>query len=593
MKYHYAARIFSFLVIFSMLLSAVGVVAIPAKATTITFTAEELLGKPTNNSITINIVPASAIEYKYEYGTTLGGPYPNSTTPITAAAGQPSEVTLTGLSANTHYYYRMIYDGDGDIEDGDFETRSEHSFWTQRAPGSSFYFTVTSDWHAQYNTNSQNVSTNIMNEVPDFEIDLGDTAYPAQGSTSQTTVNNAYLALREPLYMDKFGHSTPIFLASGNHEEEEGWNLDDSPFSIGVGSIQARKAYFPTPQNSAFYSANTDPLAAIDEATYGDEMREDYYAWTWGDALFVVIDEFQYTMHLPYAPTAGEGSDDTKTCEYTGDTQCQWNWTLGATQYNWLKNTLQNSTAKYKFVFSHNMLGGIPSGTISGATAGYVRGGAEAAGYFEWGGKNYDGSEGFASHRSTVDFPLTIHQLFVNTGVSAYFHGHDHQYVYEKRGPVVYQEVPSPSMTGTGFDGIYYEGTYADYSTIRRLASPGHLRIQVTSSVATVDLISGSNTSGTVNYSYTIAPNATGKSGDVNNDGLVNSTDALIILSGDVGIAITQFCPANCGDVNADGYVNSTDALIILSYDVGMSIPFPVGQPSCPASVTPCPGCNP
>ena len=507
MKFHYAGRVFSFLVIFSMLLSAVGVPAFQASATTVNFTAEELLGKPTNNSITINIVPASAIEYKYEYGTTSGAPYSNSTTPMTAAAGQPSEVTLTGLSANTHYYYRMVYDGDGDIDDGDFETRTEHSFWTQRTPGSSFYFTVTSDWHAQYNTNSQNVSTNIMNEVPDFEIDLGDTPYPAQGTTSQTAVNNAYLALREPLYMDKFGHSTPIFLTPGNHEEEEGWNLDDS-FSIGVASIQARKAYFPTPQNSAFYSGNTDPLAAIDQATYGDEMREDYYAWTWGDALFVVIDVFEYTMSLPYTPAAGEGTDDTKTCIYSGDTQCQWNWTLGAAQYSWLKNTLQNSTAKYKFVFSHNMAGGIPSGSISGAEAGYVRGGAEAAGYFEWGGKNYDGTEGFASHRSTGDFPQTIHQLFVNTGVSAYFHGHDHQYVYEKRGPVVYQEVPSPSMTGTGFDGIYYEGTYADYSTISRRASPGHLRIQVTPSQATVDLISGSNTSGTPTYTYNIAPNA-------------------------------------------------------------------------------------
>ena len=120
-------------------------------------------------------------------------------------------------------------------------------------------------------------------------------------------MNNAYLAFREPLYMDRFGHSTPIFLSSGNHEEEEGWNLDDSPFSIGVGSIQARKAYFPTPQNDGFYSGNTDPLAAIDEATYGDEMREDYYAWTWGDALFVVIDVFEYTMNLPYTPAAGEG----------------------------------------------------------------------------------------------------------------------------------------------------------------------------------------------------------------------------------------------------------------------------------------------
>ena len=34
-------------------------------ATPISFTGEELLGKPTDSSITINIVPATTIEYHY------------------------------------------------------------------------------------------------------------------------------------------------------------------------------------------------------------------------------------------------------------------------------------------------------------------------------------------------------------------------------------------------------------------------------------------------------------------------------------------------------------------------------------------------
>jgi len=80
--------------------------------------------------------------------------------------------------------------------------------------------------------------------------------------------------------------------------------------------------------------------------------------------------------------------------------------------------------------------------------------------------------------------------------------------------------------------------------------------------------------------------------GGVNSDGLVNSTDALIILSADAGMDTSEFCPMNCGDVNGDGLVNSTDALIILSYDVGMSVPFPVGQPGCSSGVTQPPGCS-
>ncbi len=96
-----------------------------------------------------------------------------------------------------------------------------------------------------------------------------------------------------------------------------------------------------------------------------------------------------------------------------------------------------------------------------------------------------------------------------------------------------------------------------------------------------------------IELEYVDGPLVTSLLGDVNGDQAVNSTDALIVLSGDVGISIAQFCPANCGDVNADGLVNSTDALIILSHDVGLSVPFPVEQPGCPASVTPCPGCAP
>ena len=79
--------------------------------------------------------------------------------------------------------------------------------------------------------------------------------------------------------------------------------------------------------------------------------------------------------------------------------------------------------------------------------------------------------------------------------------------------------------------------------------------------------------------------------GDVNDDTVANSTDALIILSGDVGINISGFCPINCGDVNNDGIVNSVDALILLSADIGITVPFNVGQPGCPTSITQPPCC--
>ena len=317
-----------------------------AYAGTITFTTDELLGKPTNTSITVNVVvPATTtVQYYYRYrpdGGSFGGPgsgQSDTVTLTTGASATPSEVTITGLTANTRYYYQMVYDGDGNVNDGTSYTRTEHTFHTARAPSSTFTFTVTSDGHDGNSPTASTTTafTRILNELPDFNVDLGDT-FMVDSATSQGAVNTNYLRVRGSTRMGLAGVSVPIFSTPGNHEQEEGWNLDEV---CGVGSIQARKAFFPTPSplDAPFYSANSDPLAAIDEGTYGNEYREDYFAWTWGDALFVVIDTFEYTSQNPYGNVAGEGSNDPK----TGD---QWNWTLGQTQYNWLRATLEGSTA--------------------------------------------------------------------------------------------------------------------------------------------------------------------------------------------------------------------------------------------------------
>ncbi len=57
-------------------------------------------------------------------------------------------------------------------------------------------------------------------------------------------------------------------------------------------------------------------------------------------------------------------------------------------------------------------------------------------------------------------------------------------------------------------------------------------------------------------------------SGDVNNDGKVNSSDALIVLQYSVGTNKT--IDKATADVNGDGKINSTDALMILKISVGL-----------------------
>jgi hypothetical protein len=641
--------------------SAIGVQA----ATEITFSGPELLGRPTDTSVTINIVPDATIEYSYQYGTT-SGLYTGQTSPATATGGQPHETTITGLQPNTHYYYRMRYHAPGDGMN-DWVTRDEHSFWTQRDPGATFSFTITSDSHVNILLGSattwQQTLARVASDHPDFEIDLGDT-FAMDNVTNVSGAEQAYLFQRSTTYLGQVGHSAPIFLAPGNHEQQELWHLDDTgnpATSPPVLGTNAEKKYFLNPVPDTFYTGNSD---ASTTQLDGDHLREDYYAWEWGDALFVVIDPYWYTATKPFTGNTGGGeSSDTG----SGD---RWDWTLGQQQFNWLKQTLQGSDATFKFVFAHHMVGGSDD---------YVRGGANPANLVEWGGYNEAGTTYEWASKRPEWGGEPIHQMMVANGVSAFFHGHDHQYAYEKRDGIVYQSLPAAGFAGNGFN-IYT--TVSGY-TIQALASPGHLRLTVSPSQATVDYVGTS--SGTVNYSYVIsgqtsnvppvannqsvntqqdipvsislsATDANGDSltytvvtapthgtlsgsganrtytpaaaytgsdsftfkandgaadsniatvsltvtsppasalGGVNGDGVVNSTDALIILSADVGINTSQFCPMNCGDVNGDGFVNSTDALVILSYDVGKTVPYPVGQQGCPASAAQPAGCTP
>jgi hypothetical protein len=67
---------------------------------------QELLGRVSASSATINVVFDAGAQVYVEYGTT-SGTYPERSSTQTAAAGVPLNITLTGLTANTRYYYRL------------------------------------------------------------------------------------------------------------------------------------------------------------------------------------------------------------------------------------------------------------------------------------------------------------------------------------------------------------------------------------------------------------------------------------------------------------------------------------------------------
>ena len=476
---------------------------------------QEMLGRVESNSVTVNVVFDQDMQVYFEYGTTSGS-YTSTTTTQTASANTPLNVVLGSLKPNTRYYYRMHYVVPGSST---FTARPEHSFVTQRPRGTPFTFVLQADPHMDANSNSDVYKLTLANELadnPDFMIDVGDTMLSdklspqgipvdsGQGPTAAGVLTRTQL-LRS--YYDLTTHSVPLFLGLGNHEGEWGTHLNGTPNNFAIWDTEDRTSYFPNPAPDSFFSGDTqlydvngNVCVPSQSLTCGLGQRRSYYSWEWGDALFVVLDPFW--SQTPDAATnqAGNGQD----CCQKGD----WSLTLGATQYAWLKQTLQNSTATYKFVFAHNLVGGY-NNVVNGVAQGAMRGGVEFAKYLEWGGYNLDGTSGFNTYRP--DMAMPIHQLLVANHVTAFFHGHDHLYAHQALDGITYQETPQPSASNTTL------GTRAanyGYTQGTLLGGRGYLRVQVSPSGVNVQYIEtwlpseekGTIKNGMVADSYTMSP---------------------------------------------------------------------------------------
>ena len=156
-----------------------------------------------------------------------------------------------------------------------------------------------------------------------------------------------------------------------------------------------------------------------------------------------------------------------------------WNVTLGDAQYQWFKQTLENSDAKYKFVFTHHVLG-------------TGRGGIEVADGYEWGD-----AANLAAHRPGWD--KTIQQLMADNGVTIFFQGHDHIFVKQELDGVIYQTLPEPANPN-----YTYENDDA-YKTGDKYPNSGHVRVTVSPENVKVDYVrSYLDKPDEVAFSYTV-----------------------------------------------------------------------------------------
>ena len=419
-------------------------------------TQTEIVGRPTNNSITIQAFFDAAVQVSIQYGI-VSGTYPNQTPWQSFAVNDPAEIVISGLSPNTKYYYKLNYRAPNAIT---FNSRPEHYFQTQRSPGSSFSFVVQADPHMDEQSSLPIYDRCLQNQLednPDFMIDLGD--FLMTDKLKNLTTNQVprdTIPYRCKLLRNKYEsicHSVPLFIALGNHEGEAGWNLNGTADNIAVWDTNDRKKYFlnPAPDNS-FYTGDPTNYTFVGQ-------RESYYSWQWGNALFIVIDPYWFTNPKPTSTTG-------------------WRWTLGQQQYNWLKNILATSTANYKFIFSHQIVGGNVDG----------RGGVEFADLYEWGGKNQDGTPGFAANRPGWDMP--IKDLLTQYRVNIFFHGHDHFFGKQEKDCLIYQESPQPShMNNTTNSPSYASTPDYGYTQGQILPNTGHIRVNVSPAGVQVDYV--------------------------------------------------------------------------------------------------------
>ncbi|MEI6128679.1 MAG: YHYH protein [Planctomycetota bacterium] len=447
-----------------------------------------VLGRATDHSITVSVLSRQDIAMELEYGT-VPNVFSQRTSEVNAKAKIPVEVELQPLATNTRYYYRVRFRG---VAEPAFRVAAVSTFMTQRAAGSEFVFAVQGDSHPErpskmFNGDLYRATLRLAaQQSPDFYVTLGDDFSVERLITSRqlTQVNVNALYAEQRSYLTEVGRSAPLFLVNGNHEEAGGFFLDGTSDNPAVISGLARTTFFPLPAPDSFYSADRTVVEHVG-------LLRDYYAFTWGDALFVMLDNYWHSpVQVDHDTYAQQDPRQAKNRDL-------WLVSIGDTQYHWLESTLANSKAAFKFVFAHHVLG-------------TGRGGVELADQYEWGGRDRRLVDQFAEHRPGWSMP--IHQLFVKHGVSIFFQGHDHLYARQEKDGVIYQETANPA------DQTYAAHNQQAYRSGTILPNSGFLRVTVKPGLVRVDYVRSflpkdetvDQKSGAVAHSYVVKPRAAG-----------------------------------------------------------------------------------
>lgn len=289
------------------------------------------------------------------------------------------------------------------------------------------------------------------------------------------------------------------YFVLGNHESEAGYlqrERSQNPYVTQMRATIARKKFFPNPTHLTYPEggenetphngdldwipekgndwiplintlSSTDSNGVTDGAnqvTYDQAYRdefilgittedpyvstydpfklnrsplENYYAWTWGDNLFVVLDPFRYTEPGDPLNTAGAIERASPV------------WTLGITQMTWFEKVLANSKEKNKFVICHHLVGGeaIDSeGVLTTDGSWYGRGSGAVINRM-YGITDNSYNDGVQQADESTD-EIKIHGLMKKYKVTAFIKGHDHKFCHVLNDEVNYITASTASAPG-------------------------------------------------------------------------------------------------------------------------------------------------
>jgi hypothetical protein len=466
------------------------------------FWGKEMLCRPKPTSMQVNVIPHRNAEAYIEWGTD-GVTFPNVTSVSFIAAEAAKEFTMTGLSPDSEYFYRLRCRPAGG---GTYETGPTRSFLTLPAAGQQARLCVTTDIHV---TNQLALgldgSMALLEQTIDYMagylgperyhmwLDLGDLVV-MRAQRIIFDLEEAEQRFRTArAYVDRAAHSLPFVFVRGNHEEVNGWDYDGTAENTMIWAGKMLLKYCAPPRPDDYYDGN--------DVSYPDlGVPGDYFAFDVGNLRIRALDPYLFSLTRPHN---GHG-------EINGSLN-GWDWTLGDQQYLWLHDDLVDHQTPFSLVAIHHL-----TSCYDEPGAYYGRGGIEVAKFsvdgrtsFEWGGEDSTGAYVLPAMRPNFVHGAP-HDMLVTLGNQVVLKGHEHFHARQTLDGMVYLTMSKPDDNGEQTGDLWgwrFSAHYPEPVTLAETNS-GFYSILVEDSSATYSYVQTYPTDGlgTVRDSFTILP---------------------------------------------------------------------------------------